>query len=247
METKNNNWIESYYPSIVKELDNHKHLLNDYNVKIGHHQDLHLQPFDGCEECSYKSNARLKDNISRHLNGMITNDESINIYKWIVNVWGGIRRYKVAENIQLINDFLNGKERDDYYRISSLSKIASFRYPEKYFIYDSRVAISLNYLLLKVNSPYYFYMPSSRGRNSETIAKITNKLLKENIMPIYDSYVCYCKLVKDIYSKVFTEKDTRPDYLEMLLFMMAYNRRKGKGYVAYDIDQLLSQSIIKKE
>ncbi|MGP9668408.1 hypothetical protein ACT3TV_09865, partial [Psychrobacter sp. AOP31-A1-22] len=33
--------------------------------------------------------------------------------------------------------------------ISSLSKVASFLDPEKYFIYDARVAYSLNWLILK--------------------------------------------------------------------------------------------------
>ena len=54
-------------------------------------------------------------------------------------------------------------------RISSWSKIASFKDLSKYVIYDSRVIYSLNWIIFKYNKKYnktekYFFQPSGRNK-----------------------------------------------------------------------------------
>ena len=57
----------------------------------------------------------------------------------------------------------------DYNRIANISKVASYMYPEKYCIYDSRVAYTLNWIILSQNTGNMFF-PIPEGRNSKMIA-----------------------------------------------------------------------------
>ena len=100
-------------------------------------------------DSSYERNVYIKKAISKKLADP-TNEKEADYYDWIVKVWGGIRAYnKTPEHVKkCINTLL-----DDNYLgfdgIASMSKIASFMFPDKYIIYDARVCYSLNWILLK--------------------------------------------------------------------------------------------------
>ena len=81
--------------------------------------------------------------------------------KWIVEDWGGITTGKAS----LKNCIAKADAGDfDFNRIASWSKNSAFGKPKDYAIYDARVIYSLNWLLFKAGSNYYFPTPS--GRNS---------------------------------------------------------------------------------
>ena len=97
------------------------------------------------------------------LNEMLNQKDDKKIHEWIVKDWGGIKTHK---------DFNTLKESMKNYsfdRISSWSKIASFKDISKYVIYDSRVIYSLNWIIFKYNKKYnktekYFFQPSGRNK-----------------------------------------------------------------------------------
>ena len=66
---------------------------------------------------------------------------------WIIRDWGGIKTGKNEDTLELIKTSLSQKE-FQFKRIASSSKIASFMYPDRYAIYDSRVAYTLNWIIL---------------------------------------------------------------------------------------------------
>ena len=87
---------------------------------------------------------------------------------WIVKDWGGIKTGSVSAIKELVENFLNS-EKPQYKRIASTSKVGAFMYPEKFLIYDSRVAYSLNWIILSEGAGNYFF-PIPSGRNSKMMA-----------------------------------------------------------------------------
>ncbi|WP_291123613.1 hypothetical protein [Flavobacterium sp. UBA6046] len=161
---------------------------------------------------------------------------------WIINKWGGIGSFKDSElNKQRISKFESGLKKrklskDLFSVISSLSKIASFMNSEEYFVYDSRVIYSLNWLILKNNIPNakFFPMPESRSKilTLFDLNTIINLFYMENItndeytsklfFDTKNAYFLYCDLIKELSKELFP--DLKPYYLEMLLFVIADNQ-----------------------
>jgi hypothetical protein len=160
---------------------------------------------------------------------------------WIINKWGGIRSFKDnfinSERIRKLQNGLQKREfsKDSFSVISSLSKVASFINNEEFFVYDSKVIYTLNWLILKNKIPdaKYFPMPESRSNkltlfDLDTIIALFNKdrstdeVLKTSLF--FDSknaYFIYCDLIKELNKRLFPE--LKPYYLEMLLFSIADN------------------------
>jgi hypothetical protein len=160
---------------------------------------------------------------------------------WIINKWGGIGSFKDnitnSERIRKLEKGLQNRElsKDSFSVISSLSKIASFLNNEEYFVYDSRVIYSINWLILKNRIPdaKYFPMPESRSNkltlfDLDTIitlfhkASYPNGILKKNLfIESKTAYFIYCDLIKELNKRLFPS--LKPYYLEMLLFSIADN------------------------
>ncbi|ERJ57154.1 hypothetical protein [Sphingobacterium paucimobilis] len=95
---------------------------------------------------------------------------------WIIKDWGGIKTAKEDATKVLIADFL--RERNaGFDRIASVSKVAAYMYPEEYIIYDSRVAYSLNWILLSQDAGDRFF-PIPDGRNSKMMAFNMDTLIR---------------------------------------------------------------------
>ena len=165
---------------------------------------------------------------------------------WIIKDWGGILTAKDSNTIELIDDFLTSNK-PSYKRIASSSKVGSFMYPQKYIIYDSRVAYSLNWIILSQNAGKKFF-PIPNGRNSKMMAFDMNVLIRlkninhycpddinrlekkrfisQNDKDIYiseiDAYNELNKLIKEINSKLWADdRANNLYYTEMLLFSIA--------------------------
>ncbi|GMO51978.1 MAG: hypothetical protein Ta2G_09780 [Termitinemataceae bacterium] len=178
----------------------------------------------------FENNFELKKVVTSKISNTDKHDD---YHKWIVNEWGGIRSF---QNFKLYDKFtsnfdegkLTAKQFDS---ISSLSKIASFEHLEDYFIYDSRIATTLNWILLKSSCEVEKYFPIPEGRNSKfkyysvnTIITLKYKDKKtEDLFYTKDEvYILYCKLIKKIYEKYRKEID-EPVFIEMLLFSLFEN------------------------
>jgi hypothetical protein len=148
---------------------------------------------------------------------------------WAIQQWGGIKTFKnTTANEQLITNFLNAcnlgtnLQKSQFNKISSLSKVASFSDPFRFFIYDSRVIFSLNWLHLVYGSPKLWYSQPV-GRNTklnkyslETILNLSG--ISVVTIPDEEAYLHYCDYILSHYKQIgYTE----PWELEMLLFVIA--------------------------
>ncbi|MFA4868082.1 MAG: hypothetical protein WC623_07785 [Pedobacter sp.] len=176
------------------------------------------------------------DSLRGHLH---KKDIDYDISLWIINKWGGIGSFKNNEtNENRINKFFSELKKrklttELFGIISSLSKIASFADHEKYFVYDSRVVYTLNWLILKnnLNNPVFFPMPESR--NAKLLYFDLNTLINlaymsdvtygnrknEMYLSPQKAYFIYCDLVRELNRRLFPTY--KPYYLEMLLFTIA--------------------------
>ena len=177
----------------------------------------------------FQKNIILKKRLQDHLP-----DKKKELEYWIIQAWGGIRRFEKNDKNDARIDALYGQlavrtlSGDFFGCISSLSKVASFFNPKKYAIYDARATFSLNWLLLKSGATSGFF-PVPSGRNTaitnydiETIIRLkcgegNNLFLKPTL-----AYFEYCKLLKELSVRIWNdaERQSMPYYLEMLMFVI---------------------------
>lgn len=200
-------------------------------------------------ETSSEKNAELKLMLSSVLHKLDSIKDKKLVYKWIVSNWGGINTINVEKLNSSVENFLKQRaEGSKYSKIesrASVTKVLSFIDPEKYIIYDTRVAYSINWILLKTNSSERFF-PMSEGRNSkltgvniETLIRLSrayeylDNLHDKKVMSKVDkrvfiddtlAYPTLCDLIAAINEKLWSdEKRKYPFYTEMLLFAIADN------------------------
>ena len=171
----------------------------------------------------------LKERVSAKLNGSFENWET---NAWIVHKWGMISGFDINKHDRIIGfkDNLSGKG-----SISSLSKIASFVFPKKYFVYDSRVAFAINGLILDYLFNYpeeteaFYPIPSAQGgRDKKMTAFIRERVSSATFISRDDSYRQYNGLILKL-SEALNNKGIKqpPCWVEMLLFELG----KTKGII----------------
>jgi hypothetical protein len=172
----------------------------------------------------------------------------IELCKWVVKDWGGIKGGKDQQLAGLITTFLKD-DKPSFERIASTSKVGSLIFPEKYIIYDSRVTSALNWIILSENAGKKFF-PIPSGRNSklsafdmsilirlknistykpESINSLDNKkYISNNDSNLFidkdDSYNELCQLIKEVNQQLWKGeplKRNRLYYTEMLLYSLA--------------------------
>lgn len=240
---------------IVQYLNRHKDKLPKiYNWKLNVEKLNSLEILEVNEyetlinaTSDFERELKIKEIIYKKLHEFRSNELVFEkIYLWIVKDWGGISTGK-NENIRLsINEFLGQTEKIGFERISSISKICSFMFPDKYVIYDSRVIYSINWILLLQNAGEKFF-PIPEGRNSKmkafdinTLIRIKNinnyrifekdlkdknfisKADKSFFFPTKDAYKIFVDLIKEIHQKLWNNENLEKLYFtEMLLFSLA--------------------------
>ena len=196
----------------------------------------------------YAKELVLKDRVNLKLNETYLLDKDLfnRLCLWIVKDWGGIVTAKDSDTLKLIFQFLKA-DNPQFNRISSTSKVGSYMFPEKYVIYDSRVAYSLNWIILSKNAGDRFF-PIPNGRNSKMSAFEMNVLIrlknidkyvpsvisemnkrmyirnkdKSNYIPEKDAYQELNKLIKIISERLWDREKSKMLYFtEMLLFSIA--------------------------
>lgn len=208
-----------------------------------------IQILKNCSKNVYEKEILLKKYLSKYLNfecssSKIPTDNFKMICNWIVRNWGGIKTGELKIDLELIDKI---KTSDlPFERIASYSKIASFINPSKQIIYDSRVAYSINWILLsstKINSDFF---PIPEGRNSKLMAFDMNVLIHlilkdkfqdsiENLTDKYfintidtelyiyknEAYFKLNELINLAHKKLWGEDDIELFKTEMLLFSIA--------------------------
>lgn len=162
----------------------------------------------------------LKRIINKNLNDSFQNkkfDKFNQLCNWIVQDWGGI---KGGKELKKIEEAIKEIDKLPYDRIASYSKIAAFMNLEDCIIYDSRVAYSLNWILISSNEIKDDFFPIPNGRNSKMMAFDMNVLihlqLKENY--IADDKELKNKLfISNQDKKIFIDKSNAYNQLNLLV------------------------------
>lgn len=241
---------------IVDYLEQYKddlHNLYTWNAKINRLVDLKILTDREFQDLSSKKSFEreiiLKQKISLKLNEFYKSDKKQfdDLCLWIIKDWGGILTAKDPNTIILIDEFLKS-ENPSYKRIASSSKVGAYMFPDKYIIYDSRVAYSLNWIILSRNAGDHFF-PIPSGRNSKMMAFDMNVLIrlknieyyspkeisemdkkkfvsqkdKGQFIPQNEAYMELNKLVKEISRRLWDDEKAKEMlyYTEMLLFSIA--------------------------
>lgn len=118
------------------------------------------------------------------------------IATWVVRRWGGIRRIGSARIDEYLSTLCAGSF-PALLGISSWSKIAMIRDPERFCIYDARVAFTLNILCKTIGLNDLGLFPVPLGRNSliEPAARLL-RLVRVSRSMTASPYLAYLKLVK---------------------------------------------------
>jgi hypothetical protein len=198
----------------------------------------------------YEKELQLKVIVGEKLRDTFKFDKELfnKLCLWIIKDWGGINTANDSGTLVLIQKYLE-TDKPDFNRIASTSKVGAFMFPERNVIYDSRVAYSLNWIILSQNAGQYFF-PIPEGRNSKMSAFDLNVLIRlkniSNYKPaniehldhkrfinnadkkLYidskDAYYELTKLIKAISKQLWigdAEKEQKLYYTEMLLFAIA--------------------------
>lgn len=226
--------------------------LYTWNANIDKLVDLDVLPKEAIPllngKTPYEKELILKKKVNLKLHEYYKNDKKRfdKLCLWIIKDWGGILTAKDADTIALINDFLKS-EKPRYKRIASASKVGAYMYPEKYIIYDSRVAYALNWIILSENAGDIFF-PIPSGRNSKmnafdlnvlirlkniehyaptSIEEMDNRLYinkkdKSHYIPEKESYTVLNNLIREVSNKLWdADKSKMLYFTEMLLFSIA--------------------------
>ena len=184
-------------------------------------------------ESAFRRNLHLKE----HLRDCLENDPELRVSFWLIQEWGGIRTFKnTGLNRQRISEFYDRLGRGKLTRIlhgllPSLSKLAAFRWPDRYSIYDSRAVYSLNWLLFcHEERPALFPQPPGRSKalveiDMQTLFRLSGR--EYSVRSHKTAYHDYCSLLLDLSREALGKE--RPYYVEMLLFVAA------REWVARDI------------
>lgn len=240
---------------IVSYLKQYKNQLSEYyNWNVNTDKLVELKVFSKSElekvktENPFEKEIILKKRICLKLNDFLNNSKTDfdNLSLWIIKNWGGINSPNDTKTLKLIDNYLNNGI-IKFERIASLSKVLAYLKPKEFIIYDSRVAYSLNWILLSSGIKSKFF-PIPEGRNSKMIAFDMNVLIRMNdinsykvnsekefknrlfiskidkkvFLPKNDAYFELNKTISQISKKLWNnEKSEYLYYTEMLLFAIA--------------------------
>lgn len=228
--------------------------LYNWNAKIDRLVELETLTEKQVKELNaltpFEKELQLKLIVGKKLNETLKSntDQFDKLCLWVIKDWGGIKTSSDSDTLSLIKDFLN-QEKPNFYRIASSSKVGAYLFPDKNVIYDSRVAYSINWIILSENAGQQFF-PIPEGRNSKMSAFDINVLIRLKNISSYkpkdirdldnrlfiknsdkkifinkkEAYSELNKLVRQINQKLWhgdKEKEHNLYFTEMLLFSIA--------------------------
>jgi len=179
----------------------------------------------------YEKELKLKKIVGQKLNETLRSNKDLfnKLCLWVIKDWGGIKAASDNDTISLVKDFLN-QEKPTFKRIASLSKVGAYLFPENNVIYDSRVAYSLNWIILSENAGQQ-YFPIPEGRNSKMSAFDLNVLIRlkniVNYQPDSVEKLDNRLFIKNADRKLFIDK--KEAYSELNNLIRKINDRLWKG------------------
>lgn len=179
----------------------------------------HLAEIEEGAGDNYAKNITLKEQ-SPHI---WENGDKLEVSKWVIADWGGIKGNRDATIERFVDAICEGQYPSEIKGVASYSKILSFIDPNRFAIYDARVAISLNAIQLlrgERNGTAFTYLP---GRNTKlqefrSLPSTQRRALLQvgwNAVKANDCYTFYLNTLKRVNSELGMGKLYE---LEMSLF-----------------------------
>jgi hypothetical protein len=244
---------------IASYLTKHESIIETYSWELNISELIHLIQiskddktfFLDTNQSPFNKTIKLKELLTPILQDLYKKDrETFNkISLWLVKKWGGIFSGNDDELCRLIHesiDNFNNKNEINFKRISSKSKVLCFMFPESHIIYDSRVAYSLNWILLLESFGDQKYFPIPESRNSKlnafdmkTLIRVKNIRIylgnighinnisrrdKDYFIPDNLAYNEMNEILKDVNKLLWDkqpERKNEPFFAQMLLFTLA--------------------------
>lgn len=170
----------------------------------------------------YLKNLVLKKQLNNRWKNAASKEDKFNLIKYYIATWGGIHTNSaesMKEYTTLSADELIKKGKKG---IASWSKAIVIHNPEKYAIFDARVAISLNCIqkLYNIENKVLFPVLSSRNKavaRGNKLVKETSKFENWNKAKYETFYIEYLEIL----NHVAKEFNSNVSTVEMLLFAKA--------------------------
>lgn len=223
---------------IAKYLDRYKNdlpTLYKWNAKIERLVELETLTENQVKEINalthYEKELQLKKIVGKRLNDALKFDKDLfdKLCLWVIKDWGGITTAKDNDTLSLIKAFLN-QDKPHFNRIASSSKVGAYMFPEKNVIYDSRVAYSLNWIILSENAGLK-YFPIPEGRNSKMSALDLNVLIRLKNISNYTitdiKHLDHRLFIQNLDKKIFINK--KEAYSELNNLVKQINKKLWNG------------------
>lgn len=223
---------------IVSHLNRYKHDLPNlyhWNPKIERLVELDTLTEKQVKELNiltpYEKEIQLKKIVGKKLSATLKTNKDLfdNLCLWVIKDWGGITTGNDNDTINLIKNFLNN-DKPFFKRIASTSKIRAYLYPDQNVIYDSRVAYTINWIILSENAGEQ-YFPIPEGRNSKMVAFDLNVLIRLKNISFYQTsnikHLDNRLFIKNCDKHIFINKNVAYAELNKLVKQINYNLWKG--------------------
>lgn len=122
----------------------------------------------------------------------------IALARWYVSKWGGVKKTSDARIESFVECFGRGQIPERLARVPSWSKVGSLSNPDKYMIFDTRVAISLNAIIIRDGlSEPFFHMPKGQNKKLNPIVPLLKAAGVKDIndYTTTDDYLRYLRLL----------------------------------------------------
>jgi len=214
-------------------------------AEIGVANETEMNELHSSDLSNFQKDEKLKNILSRALNSYAVDSQQFEILAlWIIRKWGRINTG--SDTMKSVLEFLQ-TDRPKFKRIASTSKVGGFMTPTKRIIYDSRVAYTMNWIILSENAGDKFF-PIPEGRNTKMQAFNLDVLIHLRFADIFkpdktetwknrnhistknkeiyiseaDAYYELNKLVGKVNEILWNDtRKLEPFYTEMLLFSLA--------------------------
>ncbi|WP_316849476.1 hypothetical protein [Pedobacter agri] len=224
--------------------------LYNWNAKIDRLVELETLTENQVTEINalsaYEKELQLKKIVGQKLNDVLKTNPDLfdKLCLWVIKDWGGITTASDNNTISLIKDFLN-QDRPNFNRIASASKVGAYLFPDRNVIYDSRVAYSINWIILSENAGQQ-YFPIPEGRNSKMSAFDLNVLIRLKNISVYQpteiTYLDHRLYIKNSDKKLFINK--KDAYFELNNLVKQISQKLWKGDIEKEQNLYFTEMIL---
>lgn len=137
------------------------------NLKRSYHWRVpEMIEFRGSGGGDYEENVRFKEFLSERWSVAKNDTERLQVARLVISKWGGIHSNKLSTLERYVSMAQSASPETPHQGVSSYSKLLAIAHPDKFAIYDARVAASLNAIQILSGVRDGFAFRYCSGRNN---------------------------------------------------------------------------------